>query len=93
MRNLPKSIFCKSSGLVQELGNYLVAGRDLPPASLLLDEEVSVLGPAEQVWCNMECKILLIQIFVASRVYQSALAATFLPMVIPAGFKKTFRFL
>ena len=35
---------------MQELGNYLVAGRDLPPASLLLDEEVSVLGPAEQVW-------------------------------------------
>ena len=35
---------------MQELGNYLVAGRDLPPASLLLDEQVSVLGPAEQVW-------------------------------------------
>ena len=34
---------------LQDLGNYLVAGRDLPPASLVLDEEVSVLGPAEQV--------------------------------------------
>lgn len=34
---------------MQELGNYLVAGRDLAPGSLLLDEEVSVLGPAEQV--------------------------------------------
>ena len=34
---------------MQELGNYLVAGRDLASGSLLLDEEVSVLGPAEQV--------------------------------------------
>ena len=53
IKNVPKSKFlanwCKSSGLVQELGNYLVAGRDLAPGSLLLDEEVSVLGPAEQV--------------------------------------------
>ena len=29
-----------------ELGNYLVAGRDLSPGDLLLDEDVSVLGPA-----------------------------------------------
>ena len=28
------------------LGNYLVAARDLSPGDLVLDEEVSVLGPA-----------------------------------------------
>ena len=28
-----------------DLGNYLVAGRDLAPGDLLLDEDVAVLGP------------------------------------------------
>ena len=30
------------------LGNYLVAARDLKPGDLLLDEDVSVLGPAPE---------------------------------------------
>ena len=30
------------------LGNYLVAARDLSPGDLLLDEDVSVLGPAPE---------------------------------------------
>ena len=33
---------------VQDLGQYLVAGRDLAPASLVLHEEMAVLGPAEE---------------------------------------------
>ena len=52
----------KNKGFLQELGNYLVAGRDLPPASLVLDEEVSVLGPAEQV---QHREILLENLFYA----------------------------
>ena len=40
----------------------MVAGRDLPPASLVLDEEVSVLGPAEQV---QHREILLENLFYA----------------------------
>ena len=59
----------------------MVAGRDLPPASLVLDEEVSVLGPAEQV---QHREILLENLF-SCRGHPCALAATFLHMVTNAG--------
>ena len=33
---------------LEDLGNYLVAGRDLEAGALVLDEESALLGPAEE---------------------------------------------